>query len=127
MKDPKHGHWWLQFGSGVLIGYWPSFFIQSSTKRSKYDTIWRGDSEHKIRGYHTSTQIGSGHFADEGFGKASYFRNLQVVDWDNSLLPLTNLHVLTDNPNCYNIKAGKNNVWANCIYDGGPGRKGGCQ
>lgn len=79
------------------------------------------------RGYHTSTQMGSGHFADEGFGKASYFRNLQVVDWDNSLLPLTNLHLLADHPNCYNIKAGKNNVWGNYIYYGGPGRNGGCQ
>ncbi|CBI23459.3 unnamed protein product, partial [Vitis vinifera] len=42
-------------------------------------------------GFHTSTQMGSGHFAGEGFGKASYFRNLQVVDWDNSLIPLSNL------------------------------------
>lgn len=47
-------------------------------------------------GFHTSTQMGSGHFAGEGFGKASYFRNLQVVDWDNNLIPLSNLRVLAD-------------------------------
>lgn len=81
----------------------------------------------RSNGYHTSTQMGSGHFADEGFGKAAYFRNLQVVDWDNSLLPLTNLHLLADHSNCYNIKAGKNNVWGNYIYYGGPGRNAGCQ
>ncbi|KVI06290.1 protein of unknown function DUF239 [Cynara cardunculus var. scolymus] len=72
-------------------------------------------------------KMGSGHFADEGFGKASYFRNLKVVDWDNSLLPLTNLHLLADHPNCYDIKAGKNNVWGNYIYYGGPGKNGRCQ
>ena len=32
-------------------------------------------------GSHTSTQMGSVHFASEGFGKASYFRNMQVVEW----------------------------------------------
>ncbi|RVX04456.1 hypothetical protein CK203_018523 [Vitis vinifera] len=62
-------------------------------------------------GFHTSTQMGSGHFAGEGFGKASYFRNLQVVDWDNSLIPLSNLRVLADHPSCYDIQGGINNVW----------------
>ncbi|KAM0860743.1 hypothetical protein ACQ4PT_046341 [Festuca glaucescens] len=23
-KDPRRGHWWLQLGSGPLVGYWPS-------------------------------------------------------------------------------------------------------
>jgi hypothetical protein len=55
-------------------------------------------------GAHTSTQMGSGHFADEGFAKASYFRNMQVVDSDNSLIPLPNLKVLANSPNCYNIQ-----------------------
>lgn len=77
-------------------------------------------------GGHTSTQMGSGHFADEGFRKASYFRNLQVVDWDNSLIPLNNLHLLADHPNCYDIRAGKNNAWGNYFYYGGPGRNSRC-
>ncbi|KAG6746045.1 hypothetical protein POTOM_050557 [Populus tomentosa] len=59
---------------------------------------------------------------DEGFGKASYFRNLQVVDWDNNLLPLANLHLLADHPSCYNIRQGRNNVWGTYFYYGGPGR-----
>lgn len=77
-------------------------------------------------GFHTSTQMGSGHFAEEGFGKASYFRNLQVVDWDNNLLPLTNLHLLADHPSCYDIRQGKNNVWGTYFYYGGPGRNVRC-
>ncbi|KAH9627207.1 hypothetical protein KSS87_020753 [Heliosperma pusillum] len=26
-KDPKHGNWWLEFGSGILVGYWPSYLF----------------------------------------------------------------------------------------------------
>ncbi|KAJ0785481.1 putative neprosin [Helianthus annuus] len=126
-KDPKHGHWWLQFGSGVLIGYWPSFLFTHLQKEASMVQFGGEVVNSRSRGYHTNTQMGSGHFADEGFGKAAYFRNLQVVDWDNSLLPLTNLHLLADHPNCYDIKAGKNNVWGDYIYYGGPGRNAGCQ
>ncbi|XP_023758567.1 uncharacterized protein LOC111907008 [Lactuca sativa] len=126
-KDPKHGHWWLQFGSGLLIGYWPSFLFSHLQRHASMVQFGGEIVNTRSNGYHTSTQMGSGHFADEGFGKASYFRNLKVVDWDNSLLPLTNLHLLADHPNCYDIKAGKNNVWGNYIYYGGPGRNGRCQ
>lgn len=125
-KDPKHGHWWLQFGSGLLVGYWPSFLF--SHLRTHASMIQFGGEIVNTRssGFHTSTQMGSGHFAEEGFGKASYFRNLQVIDWDNSLLPLSNLHLLADHPNCYDIKAGRNNVWGDYFYYGGPGRNVRC-
>ncbi|KAG5520828.1 hypothetical protein RHGRI_033408 [Rhododendron griersonianum] len=77
-------------------------------------------------GPHTATQMGSGHFASEGFGKASYFRNLQVVDSDNSLVPSSGLRVLADHPNCYNIQGGINSVWENYFYYGGPGQNDKC-
>lgn len=125
-KDPKHGHWWLEFGSGLLVGYWPAFLF--SHLRSHASMVQFGGEivNSRSSGYHTSTQMGSGHFAEEGFGKASYFRNLQVVDWDNNLLPLTNLHLLADHPNCYDIRQGKNNVWGTYFYYGGPGRNVRC-
>jgi hypothetical protein len=31
-------------------------------------------------GHHTSAQMGSGHFPSEGFGKASFIRNIQYMD-----------------------------------------------
>lgn len=124
-KDPKHGHWWLEFGSGLLIGYWPSYLF--SHLRAHANMIqFGGEIVNSRSGFHTSTQMGSGHFAEEGFGKASYFRNMQIVDWDNSLLPLSNLRLLADHPNCYDIRAGRNNVWGNYIYYGGPGRNQRC-
>ncbi|XP_076928149.1 protein neprosin-like [Bidens hawaiensis] len=126
-KDPKHGHWWLELGSGQLIGYWPSFLFSHLHKHASMVQFGGEIVNSRSRGHHTTTQMGSGHFADEGFGKASYFRNMKVVDWDNSLLPLTNVHLLADYSNCYDIKSGKNNVWGDYIYYGGPGRSGRCQ
>ncbi|XVE57179.1 hypothetical protein DITRI_Ditri04bG0071100 [Diplodiscus trichospermus] len=125
-KDPKHGHWWLQFGSGLLVGYWPAFLF--SHLRSHANMIQFGGEIVNTRssGFHTSTEMGSGHFAEEGFGKAAYFRNLQTVDWDNNLLPLINLRLLADHSNCYDIRQGRNNVWGTYFYYGGPGRNVRC-
>ncbi|KAK7407234.1 hypothetical protein VNO78_08968 [Psophocarpus tetragonolobus] len=125
-KDPKHGNWWLEFGSGILVGYWPSFLFTHLRDHASMVQFGGEIVNSRQSGTHTSTQMGSGHFAGEGFGKASYFRNMQVVDWDNNLVPLSNLRVLADHPNCYDIQGGINNVWGNYFYYGGPGRNVRC-
>lgn len=125
-KDPKHGNWWLEFGSGTLVGYWPSFLFTHLREHASMIQFGGEIVNSRPGGFHTATQMGSGHFSGEGFGKASYFRNLQIVDWDNSLIPLSNLRVLADHPNCYDIRGGVNNVWGNYFYYGGPGRNVRC-
>ncbi|CAL0311885.1 unnamed protein product [Lupinus luteus] len=125
-KDPKHGNWWLEFGSGILVGYWPSFLFTHLRDHASMVQFGGEIVNSRQTGSHTSTQMGSGHFASEGFGKASYFRNIQVVDWDNNLIPLSNLRVLADHSNCYDIQGGINNVWGNYFYYGGPGRNVRC-
>ncbi|XP_050206811.1 uncharacterized protein LOC126656316 [Mercurialis annua] len=125
-KDPKHGNWWLEFGNGILVGYWPSFLFTHLRDHASMVQFGGETVNSRASGFHTSTQMGSGHFAREGFGKASYFRNLQVVDWDNNLIPLSNLRVLADHPNCYDIQGGINRVWGNYFYYGGPGRNVKC-
>ncbi|AES71480.1 carboxyl-terminal peptidase [Medicago truncatula] len=124
-KDPKHGHWWLEYG-GQLVGYWPANMF--SHLRSHASMVQFGGEivNARSKGYHTDTQMGSGHFAEEGFKKAAYFRNLQVIDWDNNLLPLANIQHLADHSSCYNIKQGNNNVWGTYFYYGGPGRNVKC-
>ncbi|XP_068641605.1 protein neprosin-like [Aristolochia californica] len=125
-KDPNHGNWWLEFGSGLLVGYWPDFLFSHLRNHGSMVQFGGETVNTRPNGFHTSTQMGSGHFAGEGFGKASYFRNLQVVDWDNNLIPLSNLRVLADHPNCYDIQGGINSVWGNYFYYGGPGRNMRC-
>ncbi|KAF3570371.1 hypothetical protein F2Q69_00061228 [Brassica cretica] len=120
-KDPKHGHWWLQFGSGTLVGYWPVSLFTHLMEHGNMVQFGGEVVNTRPDGSHTSTQMGSGHFAGESFGQASYFRNLEVVDWDNTLIPISNLRVLADHPNCYDIRGGVNRVWGNYFYYGGPG------
>ncbi|XP_051121985.1 uncharacterized protein LOC127245263 [Andrographis paniculata] len=126
-KDPKHGNWWLEFGNGVLVGYWPSVLFTHLREHASM-VQFGGEivNTQSSSPHHTSTQMGSGYFAGEGFRKASYFRNLQVVDWDNNLVPLSNLRVLADHPNCYDIQGGINRVWGNYFYYGGPGKNPKC-
>ncbi|MCI00259.1 hypothetical protein A2U01_0021276, partial [Trifolium medium] len=52
---------------------------------------------------HLHSIMGSGHFVEDGFGKASYFRNLEIVDTNNSLASATNIITLVENKDCYNI------------------------
>ncbi|THU65833.1 hypothetical protein C4D60_Mb05t07820 [Musa balbisiana] len=125
-KDPDHGNWWLELGSGVLLGYWPSFLFTHLSEHASMVQFGGEIVNTQPLGLHTSTEMGSGHYAGEGFGKASYFRSLQVVDWDNSLIPVPNLRVLADHPNCYDIHGGINRVWGNYFYYGGPGRSHRC-
>ncbi|KAL8137846.1 hypothetical protein V2J09_003847 [Rumex salicifolius] len=126
-KDPKHGNWWLEFGKGILVGYWPALLF--SHLRGHASMVQFGGEVVNSGGGgggHSSTQMGSGHFAGEGFGRAAYVRNLQMVDWDNSLIPVSGLRVLADHPNCYDIRGGANQVWGNYFYYGGPGRNVRC-
>ncbi|KAL4280868.1 hypothetical protein GQ457_03G008290 [Hibiscus cannabinus] len=125
-KDPKHGNWWLEFGSGILVGYWPSFLFTHLRDHASMVQFGGEIVNSRAGGFHTSTEMGSGRFAGLGFGKASYFRNMQAVDWDNNLIPLSNLRVVADHPNCYDIQGGINRVWGNYFYYGGPGRNVKC-
>ncbi|KAK1279418.1 hypothetical protein QJS04_geneDACA002771 [Acorus gramineus] len=125
-KDPSHGHWWLQYGSGLLVGYWPSFLFSHLARHASMVQFGGEIVNTRYNRYHTSTQMGSGHFAREGFRRAAYFRNLQVVDWDNNLVPVPNLRVLADHPNCYDIRGGAGGAWGTFFYYGGPGRNVRC-
>lgn len=125
-KDPKLGNWWLGLGDNMLIGYWPAELF---THLADHATMveWGGEIVNsRCNGEHTSTQMGSGHFAEAGFGKASYFRNLEIVDSDNSLSSVWSISTLAENTNCYNIKSSYSSNWGTHFYYGGPGNNPQC-
>ncbi|EXC46297.1 hypothetical protein L484_001292 [Morus notabilis] len=125
-KDPKEGNWWMQFGNNYVLGYWPGFlFPYLSDSASMIE--WGGEVVNsESEGQHTSTQMGSGRFPDEGFGKASYFRNIQIVDGSNNLRDPKDIGTYTEQPNCYDVKTGKMGDWGSYFYYGGPGRNANC-
>ncbi|EFH56355.1 hypothetical protein ARALYDRAFT_903838 [Arabidopsis lyrata subsp. lyrata] len=68
------GNWWLRVNEKDIIGYWPGSLF-SSLGREATRVEWGGEIiNSKTGGRHTTTDMGSGHFADEGFKKASYVR-----------------------------------------------------
>ncbi|XP_071904848.1 protein neprosin-like [Coffea arabica] len=125
-KDPKKNVWWLQYGNDDVIGYWPaSLFKDLADSASLIE--WGGEIINNAQGgQHTTTQMGSGHFAEEQAGGASYFKNLQVVDQSNTLVPPGDITTVAEKPNCYTIVSGKSDDAGDYFYFGGPGRNPKC-
>jgi hypothetical protein len=125
-KDPKEGNWWMRFGDEKVLGYWPApLFSYLADSASMIE--WGGEVVNsEPDGEHTSTQMGSGHFPNEGFGKSSYFRNIQIVDGSNNLRAPKGLGTFTEQSNCYDVQKGYNSAWGNYFYYGGPGRNQDC-
>ncbi|KAI5068423.1 hypothetical protein GOP47_0016768 [Adiantum capillus-veneris] len=128
-KDPEKGDWWMEFGDRVLVGYWPAKLF--THLRNKATVIeWGGEVAQAISPSlprrHTKTHMGSGRFAQAGFGHASYFRNVEVVNSENQLETISTLSTSADHPSCYNIRAFYNSNWGNFFYYGGPGRNPAC-
>uniref|UniRef100_A0A5B7AS45 Neprosin PEP catalytic domain-containing protein n=1 Tax=Davidia involucrata TaxID=16924 RepID=A0A5B7AS45_DAVIN len=125
-KDPTEGNWWMQFGNDNVLGYWPAFLF-SYLADSASTIEWGGEVVNfEADGQHTTTQMGSGHFPEEGFGKASYFRNIQIVVESNNLKAPKDISTFTDHSNCYDVQIGKNDDWGNYFFYGGPGRNPNC-
>ncbi|KZV44528.1 hypothetical protein F511_24945 [Dorcoceras hygrometricum] len=126
-KDPKLGNWWMRFGDNTLVGYWPNELFTHLADRATM-VEWGGEIVNSgTNDEHTTTQMGSGRFAEDGFSKASYFRNLEIVDSDNSLSSAKDISVLAENSDCYNIVSSQNTEWGTHFYYGGPGRNPNCQ
>ncbi|KQJ92419.2 hypothetical protein BRADI_4g43815v3 [Brachypodium distachyon] len=95
-------YWWVAFG-GIPIGYWPSS-IFSYSKDKATQALWGGH----IYGPTAQSyfpEMGSGHFASEGFGKAAYVSNIKIVDENNKYFtPVTEKTFnRSTKPRCYTI------------------------
>ncbi|GER28300.1 hypothetical protein STAS_04076 [Striga asiatica] len=124
-KDIKNGNWWLAVGD-TPVGYWPTALFTHLSDRATM-VEWGGEIVNKrANNQHTSTQMGSGHLAEDGFGKASYFRNLEIMDQYNNLGSAQGVTTSAESPNCYNIKTFANKNWGTHFYYGGPGRSPQC-
>ncbi|KAH9713162.1 NEP-interacting protein 1 [Citrus sinensis] len=120
------GNWWLQV-QDQLVGYWPSSIFTHLAGTS--DAIsWGGEIvNNQPNGHHTSTQMGSGHFPNEAYGKASYFTKLGYFDEGNNVKDPENLEPFVTRPPCYDLRTGKDNKFGVFFYFGGPGYSANCQ
>ncbi|KAG1368778.1 hypothetical protein COCNU_14G012460 [Cocos nucifera] len=84
-KDPKSGNWWLQYGNRYPLGYWPPALFPY-LHDSASEIQWGGEVLNlNVNGQHTTTEMGSGHYPEKGFRRASFFRNFLIVDRSNKL------------------------------------------
>jgi hypothetical protein len=128
MMIQDKGKWWLQVQDQVL-GYWPeSIFTDLASTAT--EVTWGGEIfDAGNEGHHTSTQMGSGHFASEGYGKASSFRNIQYIDGSGKLIdPGQQLVPSATKSSCYSISVtnDKNGGNGTVFYFGGPGYSAVC-
>jgi hypothetical protein len=123
LQGQNDGNWWLKVGSYIL-GYWPSS-IFTNLANSASSIQWGGEVYSPNPGQ-TSTHMGSGHFPEEGFGKASYIRNIQVVDSFNTLIPPSDVALGAVQRNCYRVLNGTSSNWGTYIFYGGPGKNPNC-
>ncbi|GAB2222236.1 hypothetical protein Droror1_Dr00013442 [Drosera rotundifolia] len=114
--DSESENWWL-YVEGNPIGYFPSeLFTNLCYGADRVD--WGGqiyDSTGTL-GTQTMTQMGSGHIASEGFGKASYISGLTIRTFDSTELATSVLHKTVTAPSCYSLQQSDD-----VVYFGGPG------
>ncbi|KAH7289894.1 hypothetical protein KP509_30G023000 [Ceratopteris richardii] len=122
-KDPRQGNWWMAFEGSHVVGYWPAELFTYLSDFAANMVEWGGEIVNsQTYGRHTATQMGSGRFAEGGFGSAGFFHSLQVVDSNNNLQAVGGgLQTLAENSDCYDIKSVEDPNWGSGFYFGGPG------
>ncbi|KAF8085824.1 hypothetical protein N665_0645s0003 [Sinapis alba] len=126
-KDPKTRNWWLQLNEKELIGYWPKELFTHLSDEGASVIEWGGEVVNKKKnGQHTTTEMGSGHFPSEGFGKASSFEVIKIIDMNGVITDPVKVKTLVSRPNCYNLKTGYDKQFEVFFYYGGPGRNPKC-
>lgn len=122
---PAGGNWWLQEG-GDDVGYLPSSIFKYLADSAS--TVEWGGEVHSPDASQTSTQMGSGNFPKEGFGKAGYIKNVQMADSSKALIsPCGGVGMIAEQPKCYNVQSGTDNTnGSTYIFYGGPGKNPNC-
>lgn len=102
-QDRNNDNWWFNLGDKP-VGYWPGSLF-SNMKAWANLVQWGGQVwNSKPGGRHTSTQMGSGHFASERKRKAAYFDQCSYLDTKNVYWGALHSPKGSSNPSCYSIE-----------------------
>ncbi|KAF8107492.1 hypothetical protein N665_0120s0017 [Sinapis alba] len=126
-KDPHSGNWWLKISTHIIVGYWPASLF-NHLQDAASEIQWGGEIiDYRDYSKHTKTEMGSGRFAEEGFKKSSFFRNIEIIDEGNTTLQPVGAYPFMTRKNCYNVDPGIHPVWGTFFYYGGHGRNRKCR
>uniref|UniRef100_A0ACD5ZDX7 Uncharacterized protein n=1 Tax=Avena sativa TaxID=4498 RepID=A0ACD5ZDX7_AVESA len=121
-KDPKTTNWWLAHGKNKTpIGYWPSSLFDNLKDKSNI-AFWGGHlSGPTVQS--NFPEMGSGHFASEGFGKAAFMRDIKIVDGNNKYATPNIVKTIASSSKmtCYTVDKFGHDDGGMHVYYGGPG------
>ncbi|MQM00004.1 hypothetical protein Taro_032731 [Colocasia esculenta] len=128
-QDRNSGDWWVRL-LGQLLGYWPKSLVPKLEDGAQIHSFGGEILNKKVSGQHTSTQMGSGHFSVEGYKKAAYIRNIEIVEAHDRTKYTSpdHGHTVITHPNCYDLQLGRelDLHWGFFFFFGGPGRSATC-
>lgn len=117
------GNWWL-FLNGLAsenaIGYYPASIYNNGPLTTLATGIDYGG---ETVGSTSWPEMGSGAFADQGWQKAAYQRNIFYYQQDRSAV-WAGLTPSQQSPGCYTIDVNNDKNWGQYFFYGGPGRTG---
>jgi hypothetical protein len=117
----SQGNWWLYIGgtsSSNAIGYYPTSIYRNGALASKASSIDYGG---ETVGTTSWPPMGSGEFANTGWQKAAYQRNISYYPTTGGAVD-ANLTVSNPSPGCYTAIVTKYNPpWNETLWFGGPG------
>ncbi|XXG48266.1 hypothetical protein AAC387_Pa02g2767 [Persea americana] len=118
-KDLNHDNWWFYYNNEA-VGYWPGTLITKMAESA--DHIEWGGQILRTTPAGTKTQMGSGHFPDEGEGKAAFINNCVFYHLYETVAPI-NFPTRATRPFSYDISRPQNvgQQPGASFYFGGPG------
>ncbi len=128
-KDGTTGHWWLKYGD-TWVGYYPRSLFDSNGLRDLAAKVDFGGEiiDQQPGGRHTKTDMGSGHFPNDGFGYAAYQRQIRYITTSNVWGTHPSLTDSRTDSDCYDISVlNSTGSWERYFYFGGPGYNNHCQ
>jgi hypothetical protein len=128
-KDGTTGHWWLKYGD-TWVGYYPRSLFDANGLRDKAAKVDFGGEiiDEQPGGRHTKTDMGSGHFPNDGFGYAAYHRQIRYITTSNVWGTHPSLTDTRTDSDCYDISVSNSSgSWERYFYFGGPGYNNHCQ
>ncbi|CAN0881754.1 hypothetical protein LINGRAHAP2_LOCUS14416 [Linum grandiflorum] len=109
-------------------------FVQTSNKIAlgtgftPMSTYGGGQFEITITIHKTETDMGSGHFPSEGWGKAAFIRKMGYIDEGGNLKDAHDLYPYSTRPQCYSVNIGDWDDFLGAhIFYGGPGYSPSCK
>ncbi|XP_042506748.1 uncharacterized protein LOC122083120 isoform X3 [Macadamia integrifolia] len=118
--DMKTGNWLLLWGEdqSKLIGYWPKELFNYLEDKAEV-VMWGGETY----GTNSYPEMGSGHFPEEGAGRACFISKIRVFDYNRIQRNVDPAETLThyDVPHCYRSIVDRSIDHQTYMYFGGPG------